>query len=188
MPRFKQPSGQFTIYDSTQLAVPADVSTPLKLAVVTFENQIRGDKLETGAFFDEVGHMVVQRQGVPNQVSFSDVPALLLSGRTFTHNHPGGASFSKDDVVSAAELQLAQVRVVTRTMRFSLTPMKPYGWPTREAVLSAINASKGRAEWMALQRAVAGEIDSAYIRAEAEHLAWAMSAQKLALIYTREKS
>ena len=81
---FHQPSGQFTVYDSTTPAVEPDLSTPLLQAVVALESQIRNNKTgETGAFFDETGVVVVQRQGLPDQVSFQDVPTFMLVGRLF---------------------------------------------------------------------------------------------------------
>jgi hypothetical protein len=46
----------------------------------------------------------------------------LLAGAVLTHNHPGGRSFSEEDVSFAMRVGLAEMRVVTAESRFILQP------------------------------------------------------------------
>ncbi len=55
MKQFKQPSGEFTIYDPGYPRVKADVSTPARKSAVALEEKIRNDSLETGVFFTDDG-------------------------------------------------------------------------------------------------------------------------------------
>lgn len=186
---FHQPSGQFTVYDSTTPAVEPDLSTPLLQAVVALESQIRNNKTgETGAFFDETGVVVVQRQGLPDQVSFQDVPTFMLVGRLFTHNHPGGAGFSLRDVRSAASLQLIELRVVTPIMRYRLAPQPGVLWPSPDQITAVFTHESAIATSRAFRMNTRGELNLAYTDFEIRHLSWKAVAKRFNLTYIQEKS
>ncbi|MFL5383573.1 MAG: hypothetical protein ACJ8GN_13730 [Longimicrobiaceae bacterium] len=55
-------------------------------------------------------------------MSFDDAALALLPGAVLTHNHPGGRSFSEEDVTFAMRTGLAEMRVVTAKSRFILRP------------------------------------------------------------------
>lgn len=51
--KFRQPTGEFTVFDAGHPVSTPDVSTPARRAAVEIEKRIRGDSLETGAFIDK---------------------------------------------------------------------------------------------------------------------------------------
>lgn len=57
-----------------------------------------------------------------NRVLIPRYAQPLLPGALVTHNHPGGRSFSPTDVLLARKMELREIRVVTATRRFSITP------------------------------------------------------------------
>jgi hypothetical protein len=57
-----------------------------------------------------------------SQVGFTEAELAQLSGAVLTHNHPGGRSFSPEDVTFAMRVGLAEMRVVTAESRFILRP------------------------------------------------------------------
>lgn len=57
-----------------------------------------------------------------SQVGFTEAELAQLSGAVLTHNHPGGRSFSEEDVTFAMRVGLAEMRVVTTKSRFILRP------------------------------------------------------------------
>lgn len=57
-----------------------------------------------------------------SRVSFDSAALALLPGAILTHNHPGGRSFSEEDVTFAMRVGLAEMRVVTAKSRFILRP------------------------------------------------------------------
>lgn len=48
--------------------------------------------------------------------------AVHLPGALVTHNHPGGRSLSPTDVLVARRARVREMRAVTRTHRYSVTP------------------------------------------------------------------
>jgi hypothetical protein len=54
-------------------------------------------------------------------------------GAVLTHNHPGGDSFSKDDIAFARQAGLSEIRASTRDAVFSMRP-GPRGWPYTDDV------------------------------------------------------
>lgn len=68
---FKQPSGNFTIYDPAYPRVDPDISTPVRKAMVDLEKKIRSDALETGAFFESDGKISLKRQGQTDRVAYT---------------------------------------------------------------------------------------------------------------------
>jgi hypothetical protein len=52
----------------------------------------------------------------------------LLRGKTVTHNHPSEGTFSYDEVLTCADLQFIEFRVVTPFFTYSLRP-KDGEWP-----------------------------------------------------------
>ena len=107
-------------------------------AVLQFERTIRNrtDTEET-AFFSPTGSIVLRLQGISTGDGFFTViPAELLArlgGCILTHNHPSGCSFTCSDLREAAFFSLAEIRVVTQTVVYSMKP-GPHGWPAAEII------------------------------------------------------
>jgi len=183
---FKQPQGKFTVYDATAPRVQPDVSTPARAQAVKIEESIRHKKDETGTLIGTDGRVMFQRSGTPNSVR---IPGTVLDGgqgATFTHNHPGGTSFSVEDVSLAAEYKFGEMRVVTPLQRFSMQPIGD--WPLPEEVESAYNAIERSAMLDVHNMVTGGELDARFKGAESMHVIWTRVSDLLKMKYTRENS
>jgi hypothetical protein len=67
---FKQPQGEFTIYDPGFTRVGPDISTPARATAVQMEKAIRNEANEFGAFFDADGKVLLKRSGLPDRVTY----------------------------------------------------------------------------------------------------------------------
>jgi len=103
------------------------------------EGLIRRQQTETAFAWDAAGRFVLRKDGARDRISFEDAEIALLRGTIFTHNHPQGLEFAGDDPRSygnsfsmqdlrlACYAELAELRVVTPRLRFSLKPPAT-GW------------------------------------------------------------
>jgi hypothetical protein len=95
----------------------------LELQLDRVERKIRDFTVEHAFAFSIDGELLFHRtDDAVSQVGFDDVALTLLPGAVLTHNHPGGRSFSEEDAVFAMRLGLAEMRVVTSKLRYSLRP------------------------------------------------------------------
>lgn len=103
------------------------------------EDSIRRQQNETAFAWDTAKRLVLKKEGARDRISFEDFEIALLGGTIFTHNHPQGLEFAEDDPRSygnsfsmqdlrlACYAELAELRVVTPRLRFSLKPPAT-GW------------------------------------------------------------
>lgn len=186
--RFEAPAGAGDanrIHEPTTPAALPDVSTPARLAAVAFEQRVRLQALEHGAFFDAKGKLLAQAVGQSSRVGFDD--ALEARGATFTHNHPNGGSFSMGDVLNAAFFDLAELRVVTPYLRYSLIPGDG-GWPAETELKQTMQGLMGQASRGVVAMVVRGELEPRYAAAETQHLLMRLLAQRWGLRYSRVRS
>lgn len=109
------------------------------MTVSEAEDSIRRQQTETAFAWDIAGHLILRKDGAHDRISFEDAEIAFLSGTIFTHNHPQGLEFADDDPRSygnsfsmqdlrlACYAGLAELRVVTPRLRFSLKPPAT-GW------------------------------------------------------------
>lgn len=182
---FRQPGASGRFVDQFEAVIP-DVSTPLRAALVKFENAVRDQRLEHAAVFNPAGTLLGTETGLPNQVSF---PKIKVSpqGATFTHNHPGDAGFSFEDVLNAINLGLAELRVVGPEMRYSLAPGRK-GWPSPLALQKEFDEARAMANASVMEMLRANEIGAADLEGHAVDIIWRQVAGKLGLRYNRERS
>ncbi|WP_256589990.1 hypothetical protein [Pseudomonas sp. B1(2018)] len=183
---FRQPTGEFTVYDTGYPLSKPDISTPARKAAVEIEDKIRGDKLETGAFIGKDGSIILQRQGEPDSVGFPVSEFDRLKGSTFTHNHPGNGTFSEQDINLAAEIGVVELRAVGPTLRYVLSA--PNGWPESATMESALAQARSAAIKRVNAMVHRGDLELQYSQAEAEHQVWVAYSDLLKLLYQREKS
>lgn len=182
---FRQPSSTFNAYDPGAAPASPDISTPARAAAVQLENEIRRDTLETGAFIAPDGRILLRRTGRPNRVSYLPDELVGLQGATFTHNHPRGASFSLDDLLLAADLQLHEVRAVTTRFRHgaaALPNLHEDAWRTAYDL-----------EGLRQRARLAPEVrvDALHLfdfGVEVRHLVWVELSHQLGFTYWRENS
>lgn len=181
-----QPMGTFSVYDAGHPVSVADASTRARAKAVEIENAIRKDTRETGAFISSGGDVLLQRQGDVDRVAFPTAEFPGLAGSTFTHNHPGNSTFSRADILLAAEIGLTELRAVGPTLRHIMAPAG--GWPSASeiegAVALAAKAAQNRVTLMINQ----GELEPRFAQAEFDHQVIAQLAKALKLKYTRERS
>lgn len=184
--KFKQPTGEFTVYDRGYPVSRPDVSTPARAKAVEIESGIRSNKLETGAFIDRGGNVLLQRSGEADRVGFpvSEFPRLRDS--TFTHNHPGNGTFSRDDVRLASEIGVAELRAVGPTLRYMMTADKD--WPSGDMIAALAAQSEKDAIKRVTGMVNKGEIELEFAQSESEHQFWTILSGKAGLKYTRERS
>lgn len=84
------------------------------------ENEIVGNKFETGIAFDNKGNEVFRKKGGKRSVSFSRAEVEKLEGTTFTHNHPGDYNLSPDDFNMFSLAQMKEMRAVSTEYVYSI--------------------------------------------------------------------
>lgn len=182
--QFRQ-RGTFTPYDPEFAAIEPDTSTALTAAVVMFENEHRADgRMEHGATFDKAGVKSNEKEGLHDRVTYMHDQLKTFAGRVFTHNHPGGGSFSVDDIAIAAEYNFAEIRAVTELFRHSMSGR----WPSPGDVRRVFDEEYPRAENEVREMVRSGDLRILHYGAEVLHRAWARVASRLGLTYIREKS
>jgi hypothetical protein len=183
---FKQPKGEFTIYDPGYKRVAADVSTPARATAVKFEETIRRNDYETGAFFGKDGKMLLARAGQPDRVAYTVGELKSMNGALFTHNHPGGSTFSVADLRNGSFAGLSEVRAVSSGYRHIIEPVDT--WPAEGAIKRAFDREEAAARRDVDTMVRAGDLSAKYATTEIYHLQWLRAAPKLGLKYTREAS
>lgn len=179
-------SGTFTIYDPAYPSKPADTTTLARATAVALEDTIRRDGLETGAFIAADGRVVIQKTGRPNQVTFGAHELLGTDRTLFTHNHPDGDTFSREDIVAAIQSDLIEVRAVGPTLRHFM--WAPGGWPPEVALDRAIAKAIAVAQAHTGRMINTGQLDQRHAPREVTHQLWREVARMLSLRYEREKS
>lgn len=185
MREFRQPSETFGPYDPGAPKVKPDTSTPARRAAVEVEDVIRRDTLETGTFIAPDGQVLLRRQGQPDRVKYLASELALMRGAVFTHNHPGGAGFSVEDVILASEFGFAELRAVTlnfRHMAYGIPPLDSAKWQRAYAVAEAEVVP------VLIEMVRAGDLHPKDFGQEARHRAWAKVAKHFNFLYVREKS
>ncbi|QDQ26752.1 hypothetical protein FNU76_10465 [Chitinimonas arctica] len=152
-----------------------------------FEDSIRHDAEENGAFFDVCGAMRLFRKGHPDHIGFSTSEATALHGCAFTHNHPNGGAFSVADVKIACSMELQELRVVTKQFRFIMRPGSQ-GWPISTRISHVHSQSEIVANNEIRHMLSAGHLSYYHCAAELDHQIWVQLAHRLGLTYRREKS
>lgn len=181
-----QPTWNFSPYDSAYPCRAPDESTLARKSAVAFENKVRWEPVEYGAFFRSDGSLLLDRVGTAKCIRFSDDELKSANGCLFTHNHPLGFTLSIEDVLIAQIGQLSEVRVVTERFRFMLRP--DGSWPSRPAIVSAYRSERSRADADARGSVDSGETPWSCAQWEVEHRLIELVARKLHMHYDREVS
>ncbi|MBV9108240.1 MAG: hypothetical protein JO306_02410 [Gemmatimonadetes bacterium] len=71
----------------------------------------------------------------PSQVTFTPAQLASLDGAILTHNHPGGRSLSRADVLLACRWNLTEIRAVTSRYTYSIRTAPDRWGPAHEAAL-----------------------------------------------------
>jgi hypothetical protein len=162
------------------------------IALLAHERAIAFDRRSGAVIFQQEGHAARGRaaaEGTVHSVAFSRAQRAQLAGTVLTHNHPVSNSFSPEDVKFAATFQVAEMRVVTSSARYSLFPPRNQAWDAafyRTRVSPALRRAKATVQ-RNLQDAVDREtmtLDQA--NATHWHDIWVHVAEATGMLYRRE--
>ena len=71
----------------------------LSNVLANYENKIRNDSTETAVVLDAKGKVLIDKSdGNKNQVTIDPADVPKLRDSIFTHNHPNGSAFSREDL------------------------------------------------------------------------------------------
>lgn len=183
---FKQPSETFGPYDHGGRAQPPDVSTPARMTAVCIEDEIRRDPTETGVFIAVDGVVLLRRQGAVDRVAYREAELRHMQGTTFTHNHPGDASFSIADYDAAVFAGLQELRAVSPSFRHVLV------------LTSTMPSTQTLQRFAGHQAAIISDAVASMVRrdmvrapmagVELQHQFWVEAAKCFGFTYTRDRS
>ena len=88
-------------------------------SIGSVEGRIRTQNFESAAIFKN-GKQLLFKDGQASSVSFSPDEVSLMKGAVFTHNHPGGRSFSLEDVSIFNHSGMKEIRAVGNGVEYSL--------------------------------------------------------------------
>ena len=151
------------------------------------ETAIRGQDFETGACVTKDGQPILRKDGGKNSVEFTDAEVASLRGGVFTHNHPGGGSFSLDDVAFAGRAGLSEIRAVgPGGQRYRIQSERGETWPGLARVASAVGSADRsvRADWT--PRIKDGSLSVAEANRNHWHEVWSRAAPGAGLVYVKE--
>jgi hypothetical protein len=66
-----QPTWDFSVYDPAYPRQAPDTSTAARRVAVAFENAVRNEAVENGAFFKADGTLILKRVGFADRIPFS---------------------------------------------------------------------------------------------------------------------
>jgi len=78
---------------------------------------IRDQTFESCGAFDINGNFILYKNGEKDRINFTLEEMTKLKGVIFTHNHPNGGSFSKEDIKFACQAGIKELRVITPQLK-----------------------------------------------------------------------
>lgn len=102
----------------------------------TDEIAIAGNKEEHAILYDSNGNRLFKKQGKADEIEYSYAETLLMGDGVLTHNHPGGGSFSPDDIDMLRHTGLYELRAIGRDGVYVLR--RPSAWPEEINTLDKI--------------------------------------------------
>ncbi|HEX8903637.1 MAG TPA: hypothetical protein VF771_02205 [Longimicrobiaceae bacterium] len=159
----------------------------LNLTLERIERQIRKLPVEHAYALDATYSILWHTtDDQANQVVFSPTQLESLDCTILTHNHPGGRSLSRPDVMLARRWNLAEIRAVTATHRYSVKPPLA-GWNMSDEFQEVLNRERDL-----LNRQIDKEIESGLLTgwmAERtfHHRLWERMASRGMIRYTAER-
>lgn len=127
----RAPAGEDDILGQTQGGAPIPpLPDAVQRALAGVEPSLRTGTVERLIAYDQVGREVLRLDGSEDEVKIPRAAYGMLRNTVVTHNHPQGRSFSEDDIIAAVELDLFELRVVSRGFTFRLRRPER-GWGDR---------------------------------------------------------
>ena len=93
--------------------------------ISTVERKICHDEVESAYLFDTDGNVIFSKSdNTKNYVTFSEEQVKQFEDNILTHNHPGGSTFSCEDVSLLTYSKMQEIRATTSKGTFSLRANK----------------------------------------------------------------
>lgn len=170
---------------TSQAQIPGALGT--MSSVRAAEKSIWYRPTEQAIGFTANGDRVLDKAGTKKQVGFTEAEvAPLRNGGVFTHNHPGGGSFSPNDIVMASSLNLAEIRAVNGPNEvYSMRP-PPGGWNegyTKYTLKPAIKYHQDRVTAEYKAKGLIGPFAPKYAQLAFNHEIWLRVSKQLGLDY-----
>jgi hypothetical protein len=162
-------------------------SSVLARRVAAIENLIATAPVERAVVFDAGGEVLVDKAGERAAVAFTAEEVERMRGAAvFTHNHPGGTSFSLPDILMAKRLNIQHMRVVTAGALYILGAPAA-GWPALALsdLLRAVQEADAQVEEQFSTQIRAGKLSKTEANRRHWHAVWTQVAQRVGLQYQR---
>ena len=102
-------------------------SREAKKELLADERAISVRQKEIAVVYGPDGEFLFQKRGVESEVRFSWSEWRRLKGSVISHNHPSGASFSRQDILTLFKSSAAEIRVATENGSYYMRA--PKRWP-----------------------------------------------------------
>lgn len=121
----------YTDAEIREMAKSVSEYSTVRERVAEFSDKYGGYKTERSMCLDVNGHEVLSKTGTATDINFTVVESNLMKNRNliFIHNHPGGASFSPDDIVCAKYHNFKEMIAVGSKHRYTIYPKSLGKWP-----------------------------------------------------------
>lgn len=102
----------------------------MQRALARVEPSLRRGTTERLVAYDHDGNEILRLDGTEDEVKIPHAAYALLQNSIVTHNHPVGHSPSEEDVITAIELNVFELRAVSRGFTYRLRRPER-GWGRR---------------------------------------------------------
>lgn len=152
------------------------------------EREIREFAVEHAFAFSVEGELLFHTTSdEDSQVGFNDAELALLAGAVLTHNHPGGRSFSEQDVTFAMRVGLAEMRVVTARSRFVLRPPRDgWSWLLLKSFPAVVELERHLLQRQLFSEIASGAMSRRQFELAYHHLLWERVSRRQLIDYSVE--
>ena len=173
----------------TKAATAKLAAKKVEATIRKFEDTIIGQDFESAGIFDKNGVLLTKIDGNWGNVPIGKAEKYM-EGNVFTHNHPGGGTFSLQDIEVMFKYKLAGIRAVDEEYIHVATPAEG---ATREQKLSVgarfSDIYKDK-EIAFSKKIISGEAKRSDIdkwKCDTAHEIWTEIASDCGMVYTRIK-
>jgi hypothetical protein len=154
------------------------------------ENEIANNPQESAAVYGANGKLLFENKGGRSSVHFTSEQVGQMKGATLTHNHPGGSSFSPDDVALAVRTEMAEMRAVSSEWTHSVKP--PEGgwsaeWGRKNGLIDSLNRHNMGVRQEFNRRITDGTLEIEEAEADHWHEVWKRVAKDTGVRYERRR-
>ena len=139
------------------------------------------------AFSAEGELLLHQTTAATSRVTFDAAAIARLPGAVLTHNHPGGRSFSEEDVTFAMRVGLAEMRVVTARSRYVLRPPNDrWSWLLLKSFPAVVQLERHLLQRQLFSEIASGAMSRRQFELAYHHLLWECLSRRQLIDYSVE--